>query len=619
MKIFSKNLIIIVASVVFLILGFVGLNSAHAEPPLTVNLGSADSFVILAGSTVTNNPTSVITGNLGLSPAAGTFYDSGVTQSQVTGTIYTTNAAGPAGYVMDPTLLTAAKQALTDAYTDASNRTPYTTLASPELGGATTTAGLYTYSSLQITGTSTLDGQGDPNAVFIFRSDSTLVSAANSVVELVNGASACNVFWVVGTSNGTLGTDSIFKGTIMSDQSIALGARANVEGRLLAFTGAVTLNANVITKPTCAAPASTATLRVIKQVSNLSVATSSPSDFSISVKNSSGDNVLGSPELGTSSPGTLYSLSAGTYTISEGAHALYDQTFGGDCAPDGIVNITTGNKICTVINTEILPPRRGWGVGSRVAVPAIGILKVPNPLALPSGPNSVTYDYTVWNVGGLIALTDVTVADDKCSPVTLLSGDVDSNGKLDTAERWKYRCSTTLSTTTTNTAIATGYGDDSYRQVAIATAIATVSVGTPVVDNVAVSIPAASSLINITPPLINIVKVPSRLTPFAFGGGDVTYTYTVTNPGVVAMHDVVVTDDKCAPVSSYSGDANNNNLLDPDEAWIYTCQTNVSVSTTNTATVLGKANGFTALGYAVATVLVSVPGLPNTGFPPKGI
>lgn len=212
----------------------------------------------------------------------------------------------------------------------------------------------------------------------------------------------------------------------------------------------------------------------------------------------------------------------------------------------------------------------------------------------------VTYDYTVWNVGGQISLADVTVADDKCSPVALLSGDLNNNGKLDAAERWGYRCSTKLSTTTTNTAVATGYGDNSYRQVAIATAIAAVAVG-----------------ISVAPPLINIVKVPSRLTPFAVGGGDVTYTYTVTNPGLVAMHDVLVTDDKCAPVSGYSGDANNNKLLDPGESWIYTCRTNISVSTRNTATALGKANGFTALGYAFATVLVSAPGLPDSGFPPK--
>jgi hypothetical protein len=234
----------------------------------------------------------------------------------------------------------------------------------------------------------------------------------------------------------------------------------------------------------------------------------------------------------------------------------------------------------------------------------IGILKVPTPLALPGGAGSVTYNYTVWNVGGQQALTDVTVTDDKCSPVTLLSGDLNSNGKLDPGEKWKYSCTTTLSQTTANTSIATGYSDDSYHQATIATAIATVAVGVP-----------------LNPPLINIIKVPSRLTPFPFGGGNVKYTYTVTNPGVVAMHDVVVTDDKCGPVSRVIGgttaNGNNNGLLNPGESWTYTCQTNVPVSTSNVATAQGTANGFTARGYAFATVLVAAPGLPNTGFPPK--
>jgi hypothetical protein len=108
------------------------------------------------------------------------------------------------------------------------------------------------------------------------------------------------------------------------------------------------------------------------------------------------------------------------------------------------------------------------------------------------------------------------------------------------------------------------------------------------------------------------------LTPFPFGGGPVTYSYTVTNPGVVAMHDVVVTDNKCSPVAGPSGDTNNNDLLDLGEAWVYTCRTNVPVSTSNVATAKGEANGFTATDYAFASVLVGVPGLPNTGFPSEG-
>jgi uncharacterized repeat protein (TIGR01451 family) len=359
------------------------------------------------------------------------------------------------------------------------------------------------------------------------------------------------------------------------------------------------------TSTSSSTPTSTpATLHVIKFVAGGALG---PSAFMVHVKNASGVDVSNSPLAGAATPGTLYSLPAGNYTVSEDANTLYAQTFDGFC-PSGNVSLSAGQDLtCTIINTDIpllatvVPSTVGvssGGGGGGMIVPLIGILKVPNPLALPRGAGSTTYNYTVWNVGGQQALDDVTVTDDKCSPVTYISGDVNNNNKLDPGEHWKYNCTATLSTTTTNTAIATGYGDNSQHQSAIATAVATVVVGAPIV-----------------PPLINIVKVPSRLTPFPYGGGVVAYTYTVTNPGVVAMNDVTVTDNKCSPVTYVSGDTNNDHLLDPGETWIYTCKTNVTASTMNTATAEGSANGFTAVGYAFATVLVATPGFPNTGFP----
>ncbi len=156
----------------------------------------------------------------------------------------------------------------------------------------------------------------------------------------------------------------------------------------------------------------------------------------------------------------------------------------------------------------------------------------------------------------------------------------------------------TLPITTTNTAIATGYSDDSFHQTAIATAIATVVVGIPTVA-----------------PLINVVKVPNILTTLPFGGGQITYAYTVRNPGVVAVQNVVLTDNTCSAISAPSGDTNGNGALDTNEVWTYTCTTNVPVSTASVATVKGSANSFTALGYAFTNVLVATPELPNTGFP----
>lgn len=239
--------------------------AALAAGPTTVNLLTTDSFAILAGTAITNIPTSVITGNVGLSPAAGSNY-AGLTAAEVTGTIYAVDATGPAGSVNNPALLTTAKNDLTTAYTDAAGRTPTTTFVAGDnqLGGQTLTAGVYRFghaTTANITAASplTLDAQGDPTAVFIFQATSDLVTATGSVVRLVNGAQACNVFWQIGSS-ATLGSSSTFKGTLMALTAATLNSSATVEGRILARNAAVTLSANTITRPaTCTTGAGTGT------------------------------------------------------------------------------------------------------------------------------------------------------------------------------------------------------------------------------------------------------------------------------------------------------------------------------------------------------------------------
>ena len=242
------------ALVVTLVVSFNGLAMAATK----VNLGTADNFAILAGTAITNVPTSAITGDVGLSPAAGSSY-TGLTAAQVTGTIYAVDGTGPAGSVNNPALLTSAKTDLTAAYLDAAGQTT-TGVISADLGGQTLTPGVYEDNdapdSLSITGTLTLDALGDPNAVFIFKSGSTLTTANSSSIVLANGAQACNIFWQV-TSSATLGTNSTFKGNILALTSITLTTGANVEGRVLARNGAVTLGANTITRATCAAAAAT--------------------------------------------------------------------------------------------------------------------------------------------------------------------------------------------------------------------------------------------------------------------------------------------------------------------------------------------------------------------------
>jgi hypothetical protein len=204
--------------------------------PATVTLGSAASFSVLAGSTITNTGPTTMFGDLGLSPG-----------SSVTG------APTVLGQThVDDAVAIGAKNDLTTAYNDAASR-PSNGSAGSELAGQTFLPGVRTASSslLLSSGSVTLDAQGDPNAVFIFQIGSTLTTGSNTSVQLINGAQACNVFWQVGSS-ATLGTGTRFVGTVMALASITATTAVTVHGRLLAQTAAVTMDTNTITTSNCA-------------------------------------------------------------------------------------------------------------------------------------------------------------------------------------------------------------------------------------------------------------------------------------------------------------------------------------------------------------------------------
>ncbi len=208
-----------------------------------VGLGTAASFAVLAGETITNTGPTTITGDVGLHPGAA-----------VTG--FNTVTLNGAQHVADAVALKA-KDDLVTAYGDAAGRGPVTAVPT-ELGGTTLMAGVYGSDTLGLTGTLTLDAEGDSGAVFIFQAGSTLITAPDSSVALVNGASACNVYWQIGSS-ATLDTATSFKGTILALTSIGLKTGAALEGRALARNGAVTLDTNVIDSSACAAPTPGAT------------------------------------------------------------------------------------------------------------------------------------------------------------------------------------------------------------------------------------------------------------------------------------------------------------------------------------------------------------------------
>jgi hypothetical protein len=211
--------------------------AAHAAP---VNLATVSPFVVLGGATVTNTGPSVLNGDLGVAP--GTALVGFGLPAVVNGATHASDAV--------------ARQAqadLTTAYDVAAGQAvpPANDLTGTDLGNRTLTAGAYRFtSSAQLTGALTLDAQGDPNAQFVFNVASSLTTASASSVVLINGASACNVFWRIGSS-ATLGTTTAFRGSLMALTSISLNNGATVVGRMLARNGQVSLINNVLSAPQC--------------------------------------------------------------------------------------------------------------------------------------------------------------------------------------------------------------------------------------------------------------------------------------------------------------------------------------------------------------------------------
>ncbi len=229
-----------------------------AEAP--VGLGTAGSYSVLGGTTVTNTGPSTLSGDLGVSPG-----------SAITG--FPPGKVGGATHAGDAQAAQAQSD-LTIAYNDAAGRAPTANVAG-DLVGKTLTAGVYKSTGpLGLTGTVTLNGQGNPNAVFIFQIASTLITASASHVNVINAAQACHVFWQVGSS-ATLGTTSSFKGTIMALTSIAVKTGAVVQGRALARNGAVTLDNDTFTAANCGTTP-TPTTSPARSSSSAPVSSSSP-------------------------------------------------------------------------------------------------------------------------------------------------------------------------------------------------------------------------------------------------------------------------------------------------------------------------------------------------------
>jgi hypothetical protein len=207
---------------------------AATAPPL----GTALSFSVVGSSTVSNTGPSVVFGNLGVSPGTAVI---GFPPGKVSGgSIHAADAVA-----------SQARSDVTAAYINLAGQSCDFVLTGQDLGGKTLVSGTYCFtSSAQLTGQLTLDAKGNPFAVFIFQIGTTLTTASNSSVIIINGGSPCNVYWQVGSS-ATLGTTTDFIGNILALSSVTLQTGANIKGRALARNAAVTLDRNNISNSHC--------------------------------------------------------------------------------------------------------------------------------------------------------------------------------------------------------------------------------------------------------------------------------------------------------------------------------------------------------------------------------
>jgi hypothetical protein len=213
---------------------------------INVDLGTADSFAVLGGSTVTNTGATVVHGDLGVWPGTAiTGFPPGI-------------VTAPGAMHANDALAMSAQSALTNAYNFAAGEACDMSLTGQDLGGLTLTPGVYCFaSSAQLTGILTLNGLGNANSVFVFKIGSTLTTASSSSVIFTNSGQGDSVFWQV-TSSATLGTSTSFAGNILALTSITLNTSANIQcGRALARNGAVTMDTNTVSIDTAGCEATT--------------------------------------------------------------------------------------------------------------------------------------------------------------------------------------------------------------------------------------------------------------------------------------------------------------------------------------------------------------------------
>ena len=395
---------------------FASAAQAVAENP---PLGTASTFAVLGGSAVTNTGPTVVTGNLGVSPGTSI---SGFPPGAVTGTTHSA----------DPT----ADQAQADigtALVQAAGQSCDTNLTGQNLGGLTLPPGVYCFdSSAQLTGVLKLDAQADPTAKWLFQVTSSLTTASDAAVVLVNGASNCdnNINWQIGSS-ATVGSGTIFLGNILANTSITLTAGANSTGSLYAHTGAVTMDSNEVS--TCSGGS-------IPPPDALDISTtpsgSVPSGGTISdsATVSGGLSPTGNVTFKLYGPGdpsctgtavatvvgNLVNRTASSGNVTAGAAGTYNwvATYNGD-ANNGSVTSPCGDE--EVVVTSQTLTGRAYGLTAKATLAGltlVNILPTPDTGNISTTSSSSTTTPCVASIGGLLTVVSAKVL---CANVTTLA------------------------------------------------------------------------------------------------------------------------------------------------------------------------------------------------------
>lgn len=389
--------------------------------------------------------------------------------------------------------------------------------------------------------------------------DLTLTSLTDSVYGDLNGKGNCAVPQTLAQNGGQY--TCTFPGGVQGDAGVihtntVTGVANDDDGSEVSDTALATVTvldveptvivAKAASPPTLPEPGGTATFTVVVTNPPSAVEPIQLTDLEDSVYGDlNGEGTCALPQ--DLAPGATYTCSFEGKVAGNGGDTHTNEVTG--TAIDNEENTATDSDTADVTIADVLP--------------SIRVNKTAGVSTVHSG-DSVTFTYAVHNLG-IEPLSAVTVTDDQCSPVTQTGGDTDGNELLDLTEAWTFTCTAEITGTTTNTATAVGKDDEG--NTATDTDTATVSVVDPriVIDKVAA---------------LTQVSV----------GDSVTYTYTVTNPGNAPLADVTVTDDKCGPVTQTGGDTNNDGLLDPGEAWKFTCTAILSSpgQISNTGTVTAK-------------------------------